>query len=235
MINLRVRICTPIPARDFYGVINMIHEAEACGADLVEARLDYIGEYFLENINRLKDIVKASQVPIIATNRHRGQGGICMLSEEHRVELLLKAAEAGFTYVDIELDTQNLPEVVNRAKDYGAKVIVSHHIFSHTPSTEELEATVRKEVESGADICKVITMANSFADSIKCLMFTYKMSRGVDLVCFAMGGKGILSRVLSPVFGASFTYASLKVGFETAPGQITIHEMREIYRGLRLE
>lgn len=230
-----IKICTPIPARDFHGIINMVREAEAYEADLIEVRLDYMGEDILEDINRLKDVVEACSVPIIATNRHREQGGVCTLSEEWRIETLLKAAEAGFTYVDIELDTQNLHEVIDRTKAYGAKVIISHHIFSHTPSAGELEAIVKKQVEWGADICKVVTMANSFMDSIRCLVFTYEMSKKVNLVCFAMGEKGILSRVLSPVFGASFTYASLKGGFETAPGQITIHELREIYRRLRLE
>ncbi|MEM2960941.1 MAG: type I 3-dehydroquinate dehydratase, partial [Candidatus Bathyarchaeia archaeon] len=61
---------------------------------------------------------------------------------------------------------------------------------------------------------------------------TYEMSKKTNLVCFAMGENGLLSRILSPLFGASFTYASLERGLETAPGQITISELREIYRRL---
>ncbi|MEM1550617.1 MAG: type I 3-dehydroquinate dehydratase [Candidatus Bathyarchaeia archaeon] len=229
-----LRVCIPIPARDQY-IINMIRRAEEGGADLIEVRLDYMGKDLLDNIDLLKSIVRDCSVPLIATNRHRGQGGVCTLSEKQRVESLFKAAEAGFTYVDIELDTQNLHEIVNQIKARGTKAIISYHISSHTPPTEELKEIVRRQIEAGADICKVITMANSLIDSVKCLIFTHEMSKKVDLVCFAMGEKGILSRVLSPVFGASFTYASLGRDLETAPGQITIYDLREIYRRMGLE
>lgn len=230
-----LRVCVPVPARDFRELVSLIHEAESSGADLVEVRLDYMGGDLLGNINRLRDVVEACSVPLIATNRHKGQGGVCVLDEGLRVKSLLRAAETGFEYIDIELDTRGLHEIVSRIKVYGAKVIVSHHIFTHTPLAEELEETVRREVEAGADVCKVVTMANSLADSVRCLVFTYEMSRRVSLVCFAMGERGLLSRVLSPIFGASFTYASLGRGLETAPGQMAIHEMKEIYRRMRLE
>jgi 3-dehydroquinate dehydratase type I len=53
------------------------------------------------------------------------------------------------------------------------------------------------------------------------------------LVCFCMGEQGRISRLLSPVFGAVFTFAALEQGGETAPGQISINEMRTAYSLLR--
>jgi len=47
-----------------------------------------------------------------------------------------------------------------------------------------------------------------------------------------MGEAGVISRILSPLFGGEFTYASTKTGSESAPGQLTIAELREIYRVL---
>lgn len=235
MIYTDIRVCVPIPARDFHALLDAIHEAEESGADLIEVRLDYVGERLLEHANQLKNIVNACSTPLIATNRHRGQGGECVLNEEQRIESLIMAAEAGFSYVDVELDTQNLHEVVDKVKARGAKAIISYHIFTHTPSADDMEIIVRRQVEANADICKVVTMANSLMDSVRCLVFTHEISRKINLVCFAMGEKGLLSRVLSPVFGAKFTYASLRRGLETAPGQITIHEIREIYRRMKIE
>jgi len=228
-------VCVPIPAKDFQTLLNMICMAEESGADLIEVRLDYMGEKLLENLGRLKDIVSVCSTPLIATNRHRRQGGECVLSEEDRIRSLLIAADAGFNYIDVEMDTLGLHDVVDRVKAYGAKVIISHHIFTHTPPVEELDLFVKKQIEANANVCKVVTMANSVLDSVRCLVFTYEASRRTNLVCFAMGEKGILSRILSPVFGASFTYASLKKGLETAPGQITIHELKEIYKRMGIE
>ena len=44
-----------------------------------------------------------------------------------------------------------------------------------------------------------------------------------------MGEQGKVSRLLSPMFGAFFTFASLDQGNETAAGQMTIQEMRAAY------
>ena len=52
-----------------------------------------------------------------------------------------------------------------------------------------------------------------------------------------MGEHGKVSRLLSPLFGGFFTFASLEQGSETAPGQMSIKEMRSAYEllGLKLE
>ena len=229
---MKVKICVPIPAKNLPDTLVMIDRAEESGADLIEIRLDYMSSETLNILNSLKDVVKRSSVPLIATNRHVGQGGKCKLSEGQRLKTLIKAAEAGFTYIDIELTTQGLSDFINMAKKKGAKIIVSFHNFDLTPPPNEMNKIFRAEIEAGADICKIVTMANSLVDSVNCLIFTHEASKTGDLVCFAMGRNGLLSRILSPIFGATFTFASLEAGLETAPGQITIGDLREIYRRL---
>ena len=50
-----------------------------------------------------------------------------------------------------------------------------------------------------------------------------------SIVSFAMGAAGQVSRVLCPLVGGYFTYASVKKGKESAKGQITVRELRQIY------
>jgi 3-dehydroquinate dehydratase-1 len=45
-----------------------------------------------------------------------------------------------------------------------------------------------------------------------------------------MGEQGQVSRILCPLAGGYFTYASIESGRESADGQLTVKEMREIYR-----
>jgi len=45
-----------------------------------------------------------------------------------------------------------------------------------------------------------------------------------------MGEAGVMSRIFSPIFGGAFTYASSDAGEESAPGQISLDGLREIYR-----
>lgn len=67
------------------------------------------------------------------------------------------------------------------------------------------------------------------------LNFVFTMSSKTKLVCFCMGELGRISRLLSPVFGAFFTFASLKPGSETANGQMTIQQMKAAYDLLGLK
>jgi 3-dehydroquinate dehydratase type I len=233
---LNVKICVPVPAKNLEEALEMIQSAEIDGADIIEIRFDYMDNLgMLDNLDNLKRIVERCSKPLIATNRGIEQGGKCGLSDEQRLKTLIKAAKAGFKYVDIELTAKRLKETVNAAKGYGAKIIISLHDFKCTPSIQEMREILREQIKAGADICKIVTTANDVMDSIRCLTFTYEMSKKANLICFAMGERGLLSRILSPLFGASFTYASLGRGLETAPGQMTIRELREIYRRLGVE
>ena len=49
------------------------------------------------------------------------------------------------------------------------------------------------------------------------------------IISFAMGDLGLVSRVFCPLVGGDFIYASIERGKESAPGQITVAELRRIY------
>jgi 3-dehydroquinate dehydratase-1 len=229
---VKPRICVPLPVNDFSSVGPSIQRAEAAGADLIELRLDYLEAEAFERLSMLKEIIDGAMVPLIATNRHHSQGGQRLQDEKQRVQTLIEAANLGFEYVDVELTISNLKPTIRKVKSYGAKPIISFHDFKGTPEVSEMEKIVESEVKAGAAICKLVTTANSLDDSVKCLLLTYKMSQATDFVCFAMGRAGMLSRVLSPLMGAWFTFASLESGLETASGQTSIDELRQFYRQL---
>ncbi|RJS76497.1 type I 3-dehydroquinate dehydratase [Candidatus Bathyarchaeota archaeon] len=229
------KICVPLPATRISDLPSMIRRAEEAGADLIEIRLDYLDMSASDDLDQLNETIKEASVPLIATNRQYSQGGYRRQNEEQRVQTLIKAAEIGFQYVDVELTTANLNEIVRRIRDSGSNPIVSFHNFQRTPSESEMEKIVRSQIEAAAKVCKLVTKANNLADNINCLLFAHKMKDATELVCFAMGGKGILSRVLSPFFGAVFTFASLESTLETASGQISIADLRKIYRKLGVD
>jgi len=200
------------------------------GADLLEIRLD-----FLSSTRMLRRILEATALPLIATNRQHGQGGHRLQEESQRVRALLDAARLGFEYADLELTTADLQSSLRELKEVGVTPIVSFHDFKQTPSTAELKVTMRSQLEKGAEVCKLVTTANEVADNIPCLMATWEMSKTAKVVCFAMGEKGLVSRVLSPLFGAQFTYASLEEERETAPGQLSISDLKNLYDRLGVE
>lgn len=70
-------------------------------------------------------------------------------------------------------------------------------------------------------------------DNLKVLaLIPYAIKRGQAIVTFCMGEKGKMSRIFSPLMGAAWTYASLGRRRASAPGQLTVKEMREIWERL---
>jgi 3-dehydroquinate dehydratase type I len=202
--------------------LRLIEKAEAAHADFIEIRLDRL-EDCLENNHGLADLAAHGKTPKIATDK------ASRTEMEHR-QMLLSAAKSGFEYVDVELSTPQLESLVRELKALGAKPIVSFHKFDGSLSISELNSVLEKEISSGAEVCKIVTTAKQTVDNLTSLNFTSAASSKTKLVCFCMGELGKMSRLLSPLFGGFFTFASLERGSETASGQMTIQEMKIAYK-----
>jgi len=178
-------------------------------------------------VQNLTDIARWGRTPKIATNKNHSFG-----EQEHH-ELLLNAAKSGINYVDIELDV-TAAAFVNEVKAQGAKCIVSHHHFQVSLTLQELNSVFEREVAAGADVCKIVTTPKYQQDNLTLLQFIQAASNKAKIVCFGMGDCGKISRLLSATFGGFFTFASLEKNSETAPGQMSIEEMKAAYQLLGL-
>ena len=219
-----------IPPKTVDEAIIFILNAEEEHADLIEVRLDS-----LQNHNNIADIAHCTRTPLIATNKPTMFGGNYHGNENECQKILVNAAKNGFTYIDVDLGTQNQTELINKLHENEAKVIISFHDHKKTPTISELDRILEEEAAAGADICKIVTTANNLKDNLTVLDFVAENSKKHEIVCFAMGEHGKISRLLSPVFGAFFTFASLDEKRKTAKGQLTIKQMRSVYEALELK
>ena len=192
--------------------------------DLLEVRIDLIGAGWREVAAKLTK-------PWIACNRRKEEGGGWRGGEVDRVKELLSALELKPVIVDLELATENLAAIVPQVKKQ-AKCLLSYHDFEGTPPLGELVGIVRRQMKAGADICKVVTTATKFEDNLTALQLIADF-RQARVVSFAMGPLGSVSRVLCPLVGGDFTYASIETGKESAAGQITVWDLRKLYEVLK--
>jgi 3-dehydroquinate dehydratase type I len=219
----RPKICVVVTASDVNEAVETIRTLQPQAPDMIEIRLDHMAS--IKDLERLR---KSTELPLIATNRSRDQGGHWMGSEWERLVPLIEAAAVGFDYIDLELSTASIRETGDMVRDEGAELIVSHHDYERSLSISELEEIMRKELKLGAEICKIVGTAYSMRDGLDYLAFL-DSNRGRTIVSFGMGEAGVLSRVLSPLFGGAFTYASSEMGRESASGQLTLATLTEIY------
>lgn len=209
------KICAVIVNND----LKPVKEVESL-ADLFEVRIDLIGDGWQELVRQLSK-------PWIACNRSADEGGKWKGSEAGRIEELLKATALGADIIDIELRTRNLKQAVGLIKQ-RAKCLLSFHELKGTPPLNEMKEIVQRQLEAGADVCKVVTTAQRFEDNLAVLQLITDFPQ-TKVVSFAMGPLGCPSRILCPLIGGYFTYASIKAGEESASGQITIGDLRKIY------
>ncbi|MCW4015549.1 MAG: type I 3-dehydroquinate dehydratase [Candidatus Bathyarchaeota archaeon] len=227
---MTIRVCVSVPPKTVDECFELIKKAEAHNADLIEVRLDSLNNY-----ERIADIPACSKTPLIATNKSVEQHGGFSGTETERQKILVTAAKSGFAYVDVHLGVPKQKQLIITLKKAGAKVIVSFHDFEQTPPIAKLNNVLDEELALGADVCKIITTANSVKDNLTTLHFVSEASKKAKLVCFAMGDLGGHSRLVSPVFGAFFTFACLDEKRKTAKGQLTIQEMKLAYETLGLK
>ena len=218
------RICVSILPKNNLEALSLIEKAEKAKADFIEVRLDW-----LEISKKLSDISASTKIPLIAANKLQSEKGYFSGTEIEWQQTLLFAVKSGFEYVDVNLSSPKHIETISQLKQLGAKPIVSYHKFDGALSVTVMEDVLIRELASEASICKIVTTANHVEDNLPVLSFVSSASSKAKLVCFCMGEQGKVSRLLSPMFGAFFTFASLENGSETAAGQMSIGEMRTAY------
>jgi len=212
----RPRICAVITFTDADDL-----KSASDAADLFELRIDLVGKEW-------REIPRKLSKPWIATNRNRRDGGNWDGSEGARQKELLEAVRLGAAMVDIDLGTPGLDAFVAEIKRQ-AECIISYHDFNATPSRAVLEKIVSEEIEAGADICKVVTTASTVADNLTVLSLL-KQFPEVKMVALAMGEAGRLSRLICPLAGGTFTFATIRAGKGSAAGQMALDELRQLYQ-----
>jgi len=227
---MNVNICASINAKTYRELRLMVKKAEEAGANLIEIRMDY-----LDKCLDLGEIRAITTLPLIGTNRLAQEGGVFKGREEERINRLFDAVSKGFNLIDLELETKNIKKIIKRIKkESDVKLIISHHNLRLTPSLLDINKIFRKEMNLDTDICKIITTAEKIEDNLTSLQFVSQASKIKETICFCMGKQGILSRLLAPFFGGSFTYASIERGKEVAPGQMTVVETRRFYEMIKI-
>ncbi|MDF1575437.1 MAG: type I 3-dehydroquinate dehydratase [Bacteroidales bacterium] len=198
--------------------ISGLDEAIKSGAGLIELRLDLIKE----SPSRLFPLMPKNMETIVTC-----RPGV--YSDPERTGLLQAGMKLGADYVDIELESDRgaMEQLIGTAGTTGTRVIISHHDFIRTADREDLESLMKACYEKGAEIAKIATWVNAPED-IRKLLSLYDFPG--KKVILGMGPLGRITRVVAPYLGAVFTFASTTEADETAPGQLSIKQLNELYK-----
>lgn len=212
-----VTIATPSPAK----MASDLRSALA-KSDYAELRLDFL---------------KPGQIPLcltlskkylkrcVCTLRPASEGGRFSGSESERASILKLVSEFEPYLLDVEYNTlKKDPKLARYLRGGKTPILVSWHDFAKTPDDKTLRSMLKKMSRLSRNV-KIVTTARTVGDTIRVLSL-YRSHPKVNLISFAMGDPGRMSRILCTRLGSPYTYVSL--GRPVAPGQLSLKEMRGI-------
>ncbi|CUR51312.1 3-dehydroquinate dehydratase [Nitrosotalea devaniterrae] len=219
---MATKVCVTIAASSPTKVSSELRGALA-KSEYAELRLDFLKP---NQIPFCLTLVRKHLKRCICTLRPIAEGGKFSGSEKERISILKLISEFEPYLIDVEYNTlKKNKELVKYLKSRKTRMLVSWHDFAKTPNEHTLRSMFKKMSKYSNNI-KIVTMAKTIDDTIRILSL-YKIStRKINLISFAMGDYGRMSRILCTKLGSPYTYVSL--GKPVAPGQFSLKEMKSI-------
>ncbi|MBL7214245.1 MAG: shikimate dehydrogenase [Phycisphaerae bacterium] len=221
-----------ILAKDEISFEPKVQAAKEQGAEAIEIRTDSLTSPSPEVTAKLVAMAKKKELPVIVTCRDKAEGGVAELGQSLRLSILREAIVAGAEFVDIEYENFKHPDVqsVLRAmlEQYpSTQLIISRHNF--TGPFEDIKLIYESILAVYPEaIPKIVYKARHINDCFAA--FDLLSEADCPVIAFAMGLAGQVSRILAKKFGAFLTFASLDDESASAPGQISVRQMKTIYR-----
>jgi 3-dehydroquinate dehydratase / shikimate dehydrogenase len=227
------KICAVVAASNARTMRNQLEVALRTRQETIELRLDWLKDdreiaRFLRQLaaSRFEGAQKTKlpRATLIATCRRRVAGGTYRGSIAKQLAHLAEAVAAGCRWYDLEIESirECPPELLDVLLGEGRR-LASAHSFERMPN--DLRSVVRELAATRSDAIKIAAQCHSLADGLKLLRIS---RRKRNVVAVPMGDASLPLRILALREGSSLAYAPVEN--PTAPGQVSLDEMKSLYR-----
>jgi 3-dehydroquinate dehydratase / shikimate dehydrogenase len=222
------KICAVVAAEDAQIMWRQLQQA-LTHTRTIEVRLDWMRHD--AEISRFITTLRKKKLKgatLIATCRRRPAGGLYRGTVAKQLLHLAEAIRAGCIWYDLDIETLSAcpPELLQVTLG-NARRIASVHYFRRPPSDyEPIIATLEK---AGAHVIKIAAQCDSLTQAAKLLSLA-RTHRNV--IPIPMGDVALPTRVLALKNRNALAYAPVELA--TAPGQISLCAMKDVYRADRI-
>lgn len=193
-------------------------------SNYIEIRFDFLSP---RQVPKSLELVKKYLKRSVCTLRPKSEGGRFSGSENERLSILKLIAEYNPFLLDVEYNTLRKNKQFTRyIQKTRTNLLVSWHDFKKTPNDSTLGRVLNQMSKFSKNI-KIVTTARATNDSSRVLSLYNSMLK-LNLIAFAMGEYGKMSRILCLFLGSPYTYVSL--GKAIAPGQFSLDEIKSIIK-----
>lgn len=204
-------------------------------AQLIELRLDLMTNGSLADLQLLK---RTSPLPWLLTLRSVSQGGGFAQDkavQAHRIQEAVKALQPEYIDIEADLPAKRVEEIRRLAPH--SRMIISWHERSSTP--DDLVGLMTQMRKLPGDLYKLAVTAQSSTDALRLAIAIRKANANANgrgsWIGIAMGEAGLFTRVSAPILGCPILFAALDSPHASAPGQLPITTLKDIYHVQRLK
>lgn len=211
--------------------------AEAYGMQFEQMEAEYRTEAVYRRL-----FAAAGEAPTYVTN-YRGGMNKHEKSDDVLAEELLQLADCGATLCDVmgdyfdhcegeltmnEIAVQKQMKLIDELHAHGAEVLMSSHVLKFIPAERVLEIALEHE-RRGADICKIVTGAETMAEQIENLRITNLLKERLSIpFLFLSGGVCYFSRRVGGTLGNCMTLCVCEHDELSTKGQPLLCDMVKI-------
>ena len=245
-------VCVSLTGRSEEEILAQAEGASLSEADMAEWRADlYCGLFSPEGkalfSGTEEDKEKLSEM-LLKIRKHLGEKGLLLTVRtkkeggeadclpdiyagiiEAAAEVKTADGKPAADAADIELSSGGILEkVLPCLAESGIVSVLSCHDFQKTPSADEIEETVRKMDSAGADVMKMAFMPEKEEDVDRIYYIADIIKNGLaerPYILISMGSLGERTRT-DKVLGSILTFGALSDEQASAPGQISVSELR---------
>lgn len=227
-------VCVPLTAMTKQAILDEAKVVADLKPDMIEVRADFWE--FIEDTNAsvamLRDINKIfGDTPILLTVRIKAERGHKDVSEKAKFDFYKAAVKEKLAdLIDMELayGEEKLKAFKKELAGSGVALVCAYHDLKATPSAEEIAGIMKKEIDFGGDVAKIVVKPNKEEDVLTFLNGILSFRRAnpeYPIIASGSGDTGRITRLVGGLFGIDLTFSAGVKG--SNPTQMPVPVVRE--------
>lgn len=227
-------VCVPLTAMTKQAILDEAKVVADLKPDMIEVRADFWE--FIEDTNAsvamLRDINKIfGDTPILLTVRIKAERGHKDVSEKAKFDFYKAAVKEKLAdLIDMELayGEEKLKAFKKELAGSGIALVCAYHDLKATPSAEEIAGIMKKEIDFGGDVAKIVVKPNKEEDVLTFLNGILSFRRAnpeYPIIASGSGDTGRITRLVGGLFGIDLTFSAGVKG--SNPTQMPVPVVRE--------
>lgn len=192
--------------------------------DMFEVWINYMNDF---TTNFIDDLINKYPNKIILVLRTKNND-VIKIKKDKQIDILLFCRNKKI-FIDLDIDIQKNELDFIKTQKISLRLITSFHDYKTTPRTNKLVKVIERMTGYNPEIYKISTFCKSPYQAIALMHLLLDVKeQNKKAIILGMGINGKLTRIFGSLYGNEITFAPEVINEQSASGQLTRIETKEI-------